>query len=113
MISLRKEVKDYSRTCEHLISAAASPDSIPLTQDEMDWISYYTAEMTNVIDQLVHKSKTQRLHHRQTIRDFAIASEALFLMDGLSEGEKDSIRQSVSDVTTQVLDEQKDPALDR
>jgi hypothetical protein len=34
-------------------------------------------------------------------------------MDGLSEGEKDSIRQSVSDVTTQVLDEQKDPALDR
>ena len=71
-----------------------------------------TAEMTNVIDQLVRESKTQVLHHRQTIQDLAIASEALFLTDGFSEGEKDSIRQSVSDVTTQVLDEQKDPALE-
>ena len=113
MIPPRKEITDYSSACEHLIFAAASPDSIPLTQDEIDWISYYTAEMTNVIEQLVRESKTQVLHHRQSIQDFAIASEALFLTDGFSEGEKDSIRQSVSDVTTQVLDEQKDPALER
>ncbi|MDK2743402.1 MAG: hypothetical protein H8K03_00860 [Nitrospira sp.] len=112
-IPLRKEIRDYSSFCEHLIAAAVSPDSIPFTQDEIDWISYYTAEMTNVVDQLVRKSKTQGLHHRQTIRDFAIASEALFLTDGLSEGEKDSIRQSLSDVTKKILDEQEDPVLER
>ncbi len=110
MIPLRKEIKDYSSACEHLISAAASPDSIPFTQDEIDWISYYTAEMTNLVDQLVRISKTQVLHERESMQEFAIASEALFLTDGFSEREKDSIRQSVSDVATQVLDEQKEPA---
>lgn len=112
MIPLRKEIKDYSSACEHLIYAAASTDSIPLTQDEIDWISYYAAEMTNLVDQVLRISKTQVLHDRQTIQDFAIASEALFLTDGFSEGEKDSIRQSVSNVTTQILDEQKDPAFE-
>jgi hypothetical protein len=113
MIPLRKEIKDYSGACEHLIYAAASPDTIPLTQDEIDWISYYAAEMTNLVDQLVRTNKTQVLHDRQSIQEFAVASEALFLTDDLSQRERDSIRQSVSNVTTQVLDEQKDPALKR
>ena len=112
MLPFRKEIKDYSSACEHLIYAAASPDSIPLTQDEIDWISYYTTEMTNVIDQLMGESKIQVLHHRQTMQDFAIASEALFLTNEFSENEKDSIRQSVSDVTTKILVEKEDPALE-
>ncbi|UVT20095.1 MAG: hypothetical protein H8K03_20340 [Nitrospira sp.] len=113
MIPLRKEVKDYSRTCEHLIAASVLIDSTPFTQDEIDWIAYYATEMTNLADQLVRGSKTQILHDRDTLQAFAIASEALFLTDGLSEGEKDSIRQSISGVTTQILDEQEYPALER
>jgi hypothetical protein len=80
---------------------------LPFTQDEIDWITYYTTEMTTLVDQLVRKSKTQVPHDRQSLQQFAIASEALFLTKGLSEGEKDSIRDSVSDVTTQILDEQE------
>ena len=113
MLPLRKEIADYSRSCEHLIAAALSRDAIPFTQDEIDWITYYATEMTSLVDQLVRESKTQVHHERQTIQDFAVASEALFLMDDFSKGEKSSIRQSISDVTTQVLDEQKDPALER
>lgn len=109
MLRLRREIGDYSRSCEHLISAAASPDAVPFTQDELDWITYYATEMTNLVDQLVRKSKTQIPHERETIQEFAIASEALFLTDSLSNGEKDSIRQSVSDITTQILNEKKDP----
>ena len=113
MLSLRKEITDYSRSCEHLISAATMRDALPFTQDEIKWITYYTAEMTNLVDQLVRTSKTRVLHDRQTIQEFAVASEALFLTDDLSEGEKDSIRQSVSDVTTTILVEKEDPALER
>ncbi len=112
MLPLRKEIGDYSRSCEHLISAAASSDAIPFTQDEINWITYYTTEMTTVVDQLVRKYKTQIHHDRQTLQDFAVASEALFLEKGLSEGEKDNIRHSVSDVTTDILDDEKnDPSL--
>lgn len=107
MPPLRKEIGDYSRSCEHLISAAAETDALPFTQDEIDWITYYTTEMTTLVDQLVRKSKTQVPHDRQSLQQFAVASEALFLTKGLSEGEKDSIRDSVSDVTTNILDEQK------
>ena len=63
--------------------------------------------MTTLVDQLVRKSKTQVPHDRQTLQEFAVTSEALFLTKGLSDGEKDSIRDSVSDVTTQILDEQE------
>lgn len=113
MIPRRKEIKDYSTSCEHLLYAAASPDSIPFTRDEIEWIAYYTAEMTNVVDKLVRISRTQVLHDRKMLQEFAVASEALFLIDGLTDGEKESIRHSVSDVRTRVLDQQKDPALDR
>lgn len=66
-----------------------------------------------MVDQLVRKFKTQIHHDRQTLQDFAVASEALLLEKGLSEGEKDDIRHSVSDVTTEILDDEKnDPALE-
>ena len=113
MIPSRKEIKDYSSSCEHLLYAAASPHSIPFTQDEIEWIAYYTAEMTYLVDKLVRISRRQILHDRETLQEFAVASEALFLTDGLTDDEKESIRHSLSDVRTQVLDEQKDPALDR
>ena len=107
MLPLRKEIDDYSRSCEHLIAAALARDAVPFTQDEIEWIAYYTTEMTTLVDQLVRKSKTQVQHDRQTIQEFAVASEALFLTEGLSKGEIDSIRQSVSDVTTNILEEQE------
>jgi hypothetical protein len=113
MLSLRKEIKDYSSSCEHLISAAASADAIPFTQDESDWIKYYAAEMMNLADQLLRNSKPQVRHKRQTIREYAAACEALLLMDGFSEEERDSIRQSVLAITTKILVEKEESALER
>jgi carbamate kinase len=37
----------------------------------------------------------------------------LLLMDGLSEEERNSIRRSVSDITTKILVDKEDPALER
>ena len=113
MLSLRKEIKDYSSSCEHLIAAAASTDAIPFTEDETDWIAYYASEMANLADHLLHTSRPQIQHKRQVLREYAAACEALLLMDGLSEEEKDSIRRSVSEITTKLLVEKEDPALER
>jgi hypothetical protein len=110
MLPLRQEITDYSRSCEHLIFAASSPDAVPFTQDEIDWITYYTAEMTKLVDLLARTSKSQVLHDRETLQEFAAASEALFLTDGLSEGERNRIRRSLSDVTTEIVHKLKDPA---
>ena len=112
MIPLRKEIKDYSNSCEHLISAALSFDAIPFSEEEIDWIAYYAAEMANLVNQLAHKPKTQVVHDRLSLQEFAIASEALFLTDSFSDCEKDSIRQSIADVTTKILDGQEHPVLE-
>ncbi|UVT20505.1 MAG: hypothetical protein H8K03_00855 [Nitrospira sp.] len=112
MLPLRTELSDYSRACERLIAAAASADDTAFTQDETDWIAYYVAEMTNLVDQLVRKLKAQVLRDRETLQAFAVASEALFLTDTLSKGERDSIRHSVSYVTRKILVEKDGPAGD-
>jgi phage portal protein BeeE len=74
---------DYSRSCEHLIFSASSPDAVPFTQDESDWITYYTAEMIKLVERLARTSKPQIPHDRESMQNSAAASEALFLTDGL------------------------------
>jgi hypothetical protein len=46
--SLRKEVQDYIRSCEHLLSAVIMP-SKPLSQDELLVVQYYTAEVIKIL----------------------------------------------------------------
>ena len=113
MLSLRKEIKNYSSSCEHLIAEAASADAVPFTLDEIEVIKYYVSEMTGLVDQLVRKSQSQVPHDRQSIQSFAVASEAVFLMDGFSKGGKDSIRHSVSDIRAEILDGKEHPASER
>ena len=110
MVTLRREIDNYSRSCEFLISAVATANTVPFTLDEIEWIRYYTVEMTNLVDQLLSKSRPQARHRRETIRLYAIACEALMLMEGLSDEEKVSIRQSVSDIRTKILAEKDNPA---
>jgi hypothetical protein len=48
-MSLRKEVKDYVRSCEHLLSDAALPAAVPFSAEECGSIEYYTTEVTKLI----------------------------------------------------------------
>ena len=104
MLPLRKELDDFSRACERLISAAAVAKAIPFTPDEIEWIAYYANEMTSLADRLVQDPKPQEKHDRETLRDYARASEALLIMKNLSNGERDSIRDSVTDINENILD---------
>jgi hypothetical protein len=48
-MSLRKEVKEYIRSCEHLLSDAALSTTVPFSQEECGSIEYYTAEVSKLI----------------------------------------------------------------
>jgi hypothetical protein len=48
-MSLRKEVKEYIRSCEHLLSDATLSTTVPLSPEECGSIEYYTAEVTKLI----------------------------------------------------------------
>ena len=109
MEPLRKEIKDFSCSCEHLLAAVASSGSTPFTRHETDYIEYYAREMTQLVDELLSKSGPQARHKRHAIQEYAAACETLLLSDVLSEDESDSVRQSISDVITRVLVEKEDP----
>ena len=103
MLPLRKELYDYSRACERLISAAFT-DAIPFTPEEIRWVEYYAKELTSLVDRLLPDRMPQGKHERQTMRDYAQTSEALLVAKNLSDEERGSIRDSVADVTKQILD---------
>jgi hypothetical protein len=44
-LSLRKEIQDYIRACEHLLSEAASADHVPFSVMERQFIQYYAEEL--------------------------------------------------------------------
>lgn len=48
--------------------------------------------------------KPQEKHSRQTLRDYARASEALLVMKNLSKEERESIKDSVKDIKGNILD---------
>ncbi|MGC4096167.1 MAG: hypothetical protein QM706_03540 [Nitrospira sp.] len=103
MFSLRREISDYARACEHLIIAAKAPDAVPFAHEELEWISYYATEMANLAEQRVRIRRPHAIHKRQTLAEYAVTSQALFLADGFSEGERERIRQLVSEVMREIL----------
>jgi hypothetical protein len=46
--SFRKEVQDYTRSCEYLLSSAGNGDNPPFTPDEQWIVAYYQAELGNL-----------------------------------------------------------------
>lgn len=100
MASLRREISDYARACERLMTDAA-----PFTQEELEWIEYYATDMVNVADQRMRTSRPTVSHERQTLGEYAVTSRALLLADGLSEREKDLIRLLSSEVMREILGE--------
>ena len=55
--SLRVEVQNYLRSCEHLLSVAAAPPYPPFTPDELLIVNYYVAEMGKMVGQQAKVAK--------------------------------------------------------
>lgn len=45
---LRKEVRDFSRACEHILAIASSTDTESFTNDELQMIQYYANELSKI-----------------------------------------------------------------
>jgi hypothetical protein len=101
---LQIRIDDYSRSCERLIIAATSTGAISFTPEEIQWIAYYSKKMTSLVDRLLLDPKPKGKHERQTMRDYARTSEALLGVKNLSNEGRESIRDSVADVTGKILD---------
>jgi hypothetical protein len=50
--TLRKEVEDYLRSCEHLISVPVASHQPPFSPDELAMLKYYAAEVVKMLGQL-------------------------------------------------------------
>jgi hypothetical protein len=49
--SVRKEVRDYLRSSEYLLSAALTPHTPPFSQEERAMVGYYVGEVvTKILD---------------------------------------------------------------
>jgi len=103
-LPLRKEIDDYSRSCERLIVAAASQDGHPFTDEEIQWVAYYAKEMTSLVDRLMPDRKPEEKHERLAMQDYSQTSEAVLKMKNFSDEERNSIRDSVADVRKNILD---------
>lgn len=106
MIPLRPELTDLSRSCERLISAAGRPENATaFSSVEIDCIAYYVRELTSLVNRLAPDREPQEAQERQTMQDYAQASEAVMHLNNLSEEERQSVRNSVADVQTNILDD--------
>jgi hypothetical protein len=101
--NLRKELHDYTRGCEALISASLSPDTVAFTPKEIEWISYYATEITSLVDGLLLRSLPAQHHERDAMREYVSVSDALLGLANLSEAERTSIRRSVNDIGKKIL----------
>lgn len=45
MIPLRKEIQDFTSSCEKLLSLCMTPGNEPLSEDELHLIVYYLDEL--------------------------------------------------------------------
>ena len=52
---LRKDVKEYIRSCEYLLSIASVPNSPPFSREEHRLIEFYTDELAKLL--LTRKGK--------------------------------------------------------
>jgi hypothetical protein len=84
--------------------AAASSNEKPFTSEEIQWIAYYAKEMSSLVDRLSLHLKPQSQHQRQSMQDYADASEAVLALKNLSNGERQSVKDSVKDVRSSILD---------
>lgn len=48
-LAFRQEVQFFLRSCEYLLSASTTPHSPPFTQDELEIIKYYVAEVEKLL----------------------------------------------------------------
>jgi hypothetical protein len=47
VLTFRREIQDYLRSCEHLLAAATSPPAF--TEEELSMVTYYVVEVQKIL----------------------------------------------------------------
>jgi hypothetical protein len=48
-LNVRPEVQTYLRSCEYVLALAAAAQNQPFSKDELQLVTYYTAEMDKMV----------------------------------------------------------------
>ena len=82
-VFIRKELQDYLRCCEYLLSTALMPknpgESSGLSEDEEGIIEYYAVELSKL-----NPGQRSKLEYRQSVLEYIRLSEVLLQADNLT-----------------------------
>lgn len=96
--SIRKEIQDYLRCCEGLLSTGLSSKSPRLSDDEEGIVEYYAVELSKL-----NPRQRSKLEYRHRVLEYIRLSEVLLKVDNLSDEEHEQMQQMVKHLTIKVL----------
>ncbi|HKU53301.1 MAG TPA: hypothetical protein VJQ25_12575 [Nitrospira sp.] len=101
-LSIRKELQDYLRCCEYLLSTAHMPNgpgkSPGLSEDEEGIVEYYAVELSKL-----QPRQRRKLKYRHSVLEYIRLSEVLLKADNLSGREHEQMQQMLKQVATTLL----------
>jgi|SRR6476659_9677819 len=101
-VFIRKELQDYLRCCEYLLSTALMPknpgESSGLSEDEEGIIEYYAVELSKL-----NPGQRSKLEYRQSVLEYIRLSEVLLNVDNLSDQEHEQMQHMLKQVAIQLL----------
>lgn len=101
--SIRKELQDYLRCCECLLSSSQMPKSPGLSEDEEGIVEYYTVELSKL-----HPRQRSKLDYRHSVLEYIRLSEVLLQADNLTGQEHGQLQQMLKQVAIQLLNSEPD-----
>jgi hypothetical protein len=98
LLFARKEIQDYLRSCEHLLSAAVMADDVPFSAEEEEIVEYYAIELLKLFPRARPAQK-----YRQSIHEYARLSEALLYLNHLTLYEKELTQGMLKQLSEKLL----------
>ena len=97
-VRVRKEIQDYLRCCEDLMSTALMAKSATLSEDEAGIVEYYAVEVSKL-----HPQQRSKVDYRRSVLEYIRLSEALLKVDNLSNQEHEQMQQMLKQVVIKLL----------
>jgi hypothetical protein len=97
-LSVRKEIHDYLRCSEYLLSNFLTPDDTPLSQQEEDIVEYYAVELLKLTPRARPVPK-----YRRSVHEYVSLSEALLKLDDFTPQEKEVTQSMLKRLSEKLL----------
>ena len=97
-VRVRKEIQDYLRCCEDLMSTALMAKSATLSEGEAGIVEYYAVEVSKL-----HPQQRSKVDYRRSVLEYIRLSEVLLKVDNLSDQEHKQMQQMLKQVVRRLV----------